>query len=414
MTRRVVVTGCGIVSALGDSWVDLKSALQESRSAVRLMHEWDGYEGLEAKIAAPVDHFTMPSYYKRKQTRSMDRVAKLGVCAAENALQDAGLLEDKEFLSSGDVGVACGSAAGGAAATSVFAETQKSHYFGQITPNTYIKMSGQTACINIAIALGITGRLIPVSSACTSASQSIGFAYESILSGAQDVMVAGGAEELMASQLAVFDNVMAASRCNSNPTTRPAPFDALSDGVVMGEGAGFIVLEEYERAVSRGAKIYAELVSFATNNDAKHITQPDAQAMQKVMQRSLDLAGICADDIGYISGHGTASYSSDRAESEATHAVFGERTPFSTLKSYLGHSLGACAGIESAALVNMMQDQWFHPTLNLQQANPEFAKLGHIMGKGAELDTQFTQLNNFAFGGINTSLVFKVAPSLDK
>ena len=409
MTRRVVITGCGMVSALGNTWPELKDALQEGRSGVRAMTEWQDVEGIESKIAAPVDNFCMPAHYGRKQTRSMDRVAKFGVCAAESALDDAGLLIDKERLSNGRIGVACGSATGGGVGVGVIGTAITSKDFGKITPSTYIKMSSHSASVNIAVAFGITGRLIPVSSACTSASQSIGFAYESIMAGTQDAMVAGGAEELSASQVAVFDSVMSASRWNHAPELRPAPFDTSADGIIIGEGAGMLVLEDYEHAKSRGASIYAELVGFSTNNDAMHITQPRAETMQIALQQSLQQACISAADIGYISGHGTGTHLSDKAESEATHGVFGEHTPFSTLKSYLGHSLGACAGLEAVALVNMMQDEWFHPTLNLQKPNAEFLPLDHIMGQGRKLSVDFTQLNNFAFGGVNTSLVFKRA-----
>ena len=407
MSRRVVITGTGLVSALGQDWSTVKRQLVGRQSAVRYMHEWQDYQGLEAKIAAPIDGFSMPEHFSRKQTRSMDVVAKYAVVAAENALRDAELLDDKPLLESGRVGVACGSSAGGTNATTLFGTSYAQKNFNQITPNAYMKMAPQSGLVNIAMALGIRGRLIPCDSACTSASQSIGFAYESILLGSQDVMIAGGAEELNPCQVAVFDNVYAASRQVDTPTKSPAPYDVNSPGLVMGEGAGMLVLEEYEHAKARGAAIQAELVSFSTNNDGYHITRPRTETMEIAVRQSLALAGLEAIDIDYISGHGTASYQADKAESLVTHNVFGELTPISTLKSYIGHSLGASAGLEAVVAIKMMQDKWFHPTLNLREPNPEFSPLAHIMGSGLSLDAEFCQMNNFAFGGINTSLIFK-------
>lgn len=407
LSRKVVVTGVGILSALGSSWNELKSSMEQGQSAVRFMPEWEDFQGLSAKIAAPVDHFEMSNYFTRKQTRSMDRVAKFAVTAVDAALKDAGLRECPELLGSGRVGVACGSAAGGTESTQQFATARINQEYGHLTPNTYIKMSPHTALVNIALSFGITGRLIPTSSACTSATQALGFAYESIVAGSQDVMIAGGAEELNSCQLAVFDNVFAASRQNEAPSSRPAPFDVQSDGLVMGEGAGFLVLEEYQHAVDRGATIYAEFCSFATNNDAFHITQPRVETMQMVLSDSLRFAGIAAENIDYISAHGTAAYQSDKAESEATYAVFGDSTPISTLKSFLGHSLGACGGLEAACLVSMLKDSWFHQTLNLNRQNPDFAVLDHIVDAPRFIQAEFVQLNNFAFGGINTSIVMR-------
>lgn len=220
-------------------------------------------------------------------------------------------------------------------------------------------------------------------------------------------MVAGGAEELCPSEVAVFDTLFAASTRNDEPELTPRPFDANRDGLVIGEGACTLVLEEFEHARARGARIYAELVGFATNCDATHITQPNSKTMRICMEEALRTAGLAPSDIGYLSAHGTATSRGDCAESNATASLFGNRTPVSSLKSFFGHTLGACGSIEAWLAIEMMREGWFSPTINLTDIDPECGELDYITGKERRIDTEFVQSNNFAFGGINTSLIFK-------
>jgi 3-oxoacyl-[acyl-carrier-protein] synthase II len=249
--------------------------------------------------------------------------------------------------------------------------------------------------------------VIPTSSACTSGSQGIGYAYEAIKYGQQLLMVAGGAEELCATEAAVFDTLYATSTKNSAPSTTPRPFDAKRDGLVIGEGAGTLILEELEHARARGARILAEIVGFGTNSDGSHITQPETATMRRAMELALDCAGIPAAAIGYISAHGTATDRGDVAESHATAQVFGNRIPISAFKSYTGHTLGACGSLEAMVAIEMMSRGWFHGTVNLENVDPECAELDYLRGAGREISTGCVMSNNFAFGGINTSLIFR-------
>ncbi|HWW72411.1 MAG TPA: beta-ketoacyl synthase N-terminal-like domain-containing protein, partial [Duganella sp.] len=220
-------------------------------------------------------------------------------------------------------------------------------------------------------------------------------------------MIAGGAEELDATEAAVFDTLFATSVRNDAPETTPRPFDANRDGLVIGEGAGCLVLEDMDHALARGAAIHAELVGFGTNSDGCHVTQPNAATMQKAMTLALQDAGLQPSDIGYINAHGTGTQQGDIAESQATLAVFGDKTPISSLKSYMGHTLGACGALEAWISIEMMREGWFAPTINLEQVDGECAPLDYITGAGRALQCEYVMSNNFAFGGINTSLIFK-------
>jgi 3-oxoacyl-[acyl-carrier-protein] synthase II len=253
---------------------------------------------------------------------------------------------------------------------------------------------------------GLQGRVIPTSSACTSGSQGIGYACEAIRFGLQDAMVAGGAEELCVSEAAVFDTLYATSTRNDAPKTTPAPFDKSRDGLVIGEGACTLVLEERERALGRGARIYAEIVGFASNSDGDHVTHPNTNTMERVMRMALAEADLSADAIRYINAHGTATEHGDIAESQATFRIFGQKTPVSSLKGHFGHTLGACGALESWATIRMMQGGWFAPTRNLKTIDERCGDLDYIKGEGRELEVDVAMNNNFAFGGINTSLIF--------
>ena len=407
MSKRVVITGQGTVTAFGESWDENKTKICELKNAVRHMPEWENIDGLITKLAAPCDNFTRPESYTRKQTRSMSRVSLMATRASELALTEAGLIDDKEFLKSGYVGIAYGSSFGSVMAVKDFATMLTDNTTGDINANSYVKLMPQTTAVNISIFFGITGRIIPTSTACTSGSMAIGYAYEAIKNGYQVAMVAGGAEELSVCDAGVFDTMFSTSSKNDTPKLTPAPFDKDRDGLVIGEGAGTLVLEEYEHAKARGAKIYAEIIGFATNSDATHITSPNAATIEICIRNALKDANLSSSDIGYISAHGTGTTLGDIAESNATFNIYGNKTPISTLKSYFGHTLGACGAVEAAFGVNMMYEGWFNPNLNLHEVDPRCGNLNYIKDNILKLETEFIQSNNFAFGGINTSLVFK-------
>jgi 3-oxoacyl-[acyl-carrier-protein] synthase II len=268
-------------------------------------------------------------------------------------------------------------------------------------------MMPHTTGANVGIFFGLRGRIIPTSTACTSGSQGVGFAYEAIKHGYQDVMLGGGAEELCPSEAMAFDMLYATSRRNDDPGSTPRPYDRDRDGLVIGEGGGMLVLEELGHARARGARIYAEVAGFATNSDGAHVTRPEEATMRVVMELALQSAGVDRAAIGYVNGHGTATEHGDIAETRATSALFGPRMPLSSQKSYLGHTLGACGALESMFSIQMMRSGWFAPTVNLQNVDPRCGELDYIVGDGRNLDVEFVMNNNFAFGGVNTSLVFR-------
>lgn len=404
--KRVVVTGMAGITSLGSDWATISGHFKANHSGIRRMDEWDRFTELNTRLAGPIDDFQVPGHWTRKQLRSMGRVSRLAVGAAERALADAGLLGD-ESIKDGRMGVACGSSTGSTDEIKAFGNMLLNSVAEGLNANSYVRMMPHTTAANISIFFGLTGRLIPTSSACTSGSQGIGYAYESIKHGYQTLMVAGGAEELCPSEAVVFDTLFATSQMNDNPELAPRPFDRQRDGLVIGEGAGTLVLEELEHAQARGATIIAELVGFATNCDAAHVTQPQQETMQLCMEMALAQAGLKAADIGYISAHGTATERGDIAESHATAAIFGDKTPISSLKSFLGHTLGACGAIEAWLSLEMMQEGWFAPTINLTEPDPACAPLDHVVGNGRALAVDYLMSNNFAFGGINTSLIFK-------
>ncbi|ASK54018.1 beta-ketoacyl-ACP synthase II [Vibrio tarriae] len=407
MNRRVVVTGMSGVTAFGHDWASVEPRLKALENATRYMENYAQYEGLNTKLAAPVVDFELPSHYKRKQVRGMGRVSKLATVATENALKQAGLIGHK-VLTNGQTGIAYGSSTGSTDAIGAFGVMLNEKTTKAITATTYVQMMPHTTAVNVGLFFGLRGRVIPTSSACTSGSQAIGYAYEAIKHGYQTVMVAGGAEELCPTESAVFDTLFATSLKSDAPKTTPSPYDKDRDGLVIGEGAGTLVLEEYEHAVARGAKIYAEIIGFASNCDAAHVTQPQMETMQICMEMALQNANLHPKHIGYVSAHGTATDRGDIAESNATQNAVG-KVPISSLKSYFGHTLGACGAIEAWIAIEMMNSGWFNPTLNLNNLDPECGDLDYITGSGREMDIEYLMSNNFAFGGINTSIIFKRA-----
>lgn len=404
--KRVVVTGVGGISPLGRDWPTIQARLASYRNAVRYMPEWDRYPDLNTRLAAPVTDFETPAHWTRKQLRSLGRVSRLCVAAAEDALSDAGLLDDPS-IRDGRMGVACGSSTGSTADVSDMAKLLIDGVSPGFNANTYVRMMPHTTAANIAIFFGLTGRVIPTSCACASGSQGIGYAYESIKYGMIDMMLAGGGEELCPSEAYVFDSLYATSLKNDRPEASPSPYDSGRDGLVIGEGAGILVLESLEHARARGARIYAEVAGYASNCDGSHVTRPEQATMHACMEAALRDAGIAPSAVGYVNGHGTATEHGDIAETLATEALFGDAMPLSSLKSYMGHTLGACGALESWFSIEMMRQQWFAPTLNLVDVDPRCGQLDYIRGEARHIDTEYVVNNNFAFGGLNTSLVFR-------
>ncbi|ESQ98424.1 3-oxoacyl-ACP synthase [Stutzerimonas chloritidismutans AW-1] len=404
--RRVVVTGMAGITSLGSDWASIEAKFSANRSGIRRMHEWDRFTELNTRLAGPVDDFVVPAHWTRKQLRSMGRVSRLSVLAAECALADAGLLDDA-LIRDGRMGVACGSSTGSTEEIKAFGNMLLNSVADGLNANSYIRMMPHTTAANISIFFGLTGRVIPTSSACTSGSQGIGYAYEAIKFGRLPLMLAGGAEELCATEAMVFDALYATSLKNDAPHTSPRPYDSDRDGLVIGEGAGMLVLEELEHALARGATIHAELVGFGSNADGQHATKPEQLTMRRAMELALEDAGLAPAAIGYVNGHGTATEQGDIAETQATQALFGSSMPISSQKSYLGHTLGACGALESWFSIEMMnRDRYIH-TLNLDSVDPRCGELDYLQGAPRVMQHEYVMNNNFAFGGINTSLIFR-------
>jgi 3-oxoacyl-[acyl-carrier-protein] synthase II len=405
MKKRVVVTGGAVVSALGNEWPAILDKLKSGENCVRYMADWEKFSQMNTRLAAPVD-FVMPDY-PRKKIRGLGRVGQLALVSAVNALKSAGIPADDPELSGGRCGVAYGSSMGSVESLLDFYSMLVSYDLKKMTATTYIKAMPQTCAANIGVFYGLTGRMITTNTACTSGSMSIGYAYETIQRGLQDMMITGGAEELSPADSAVFDTLFTASTKNDTPGKVPRAYDKNRDGLVVGEGAGTLILEEYEHALKRGAKILAEVIGFGTNTDGTHITQPNRVTMGGAMRLALEDAGLDPSCIGYVNTHGTATDAGDIVESWATYDVFNRPVPVSTLKNYTGHTLGACGAIEAWVSINMMKEKWFCPNINLEEIDPHCAPLDYITGNGREIDTGYIMSNNFAFGGINTSLIFK-------
>ena len=336
-------------------------------------------------------------------------VSEMALFATDQALAQAGLLGDP-IVKGGRLGVAYGSCSGGVAANADFYSVLMNREVRNVTSSTYIKMMSQTCAVNLSVHYGTTGRLLPTGTACTSGSLAVGEAYEAIRYGAQDVMIAGGAEEFSVTQVAVFDTLFATSRRNDAPETTPRAFDRDRDGLVIGDGAATLVLEEYGHARARGAAVLAEVVGFGTNTDGRHVTQPNAETMAVALKLALDSAGLAPSDVGYVNAHGTATDLGDIAEGTATAAVFGAAKPLvSTVKGYTGHTLGACGAIEAALTIEMLRHGWFALNLNLENPDPRCGEHDFVTGTGRAAETEFAMSDNFAFGGVNTSLVFRRA-----
>jgi 3-oxoacyl-[acyl-carrier-protein] synthase II len=405
-TRRVVITGMAGLSPIGQDWTAVRAALEANGSGVRRIAAWERIDGMVSYLGAPVADFVQPAHYSRKALRTMGRVAMLSVRATELALEDAGL-SGSPLLATSEAGVAYGSTIGSPPDAVDFALMLERNTTRGVNATKYLKMMSHTAAINLGVFFGVRGRIIPTSSACTSGSQGIGFGYESIRYGRSRIMLCGGSEELSPTQAIVFDTLGEASRRNDDPTATPRPFDRARDGLVIGEGAATLVLEELESARARGARIHAEVVGFGTNSDGEHVTQPRVESMSAVMQLALADAQLEPAAIGYVNAHGTATAIGDIAESKAMAAVFGARIPTASLKGHLGHTLGACGALEAWITIEMQRARSFAPTLNLSDVDPECAPLDYIVGRGRELDCEYVMSNNFAFGGVNTSLIFR-------
>jgi 3-oxoacyl-[acyl-carrier-protein] synthase II len=396
----------GIASPLGNSPEAMTEALLAGRSGIEKMPEWAKYGQLETRVAGLV-HGVNEADFSRKKLRTMGRVGLLSLFATERAILGAGLSPDD--LVHPRTGLCYGSTHGSSSAQEEFCRLIfQNESFEGIAGSSYLRFMSHTCAANLAAFYGIQGRVLPTIAACSSGSLAIGQGYEIIQAGKQDVVLCGGAEEIHFVHAGVFDIVFAASaRYNDDPERTPRPFDADRDGLVVAEGAGTLVLEELSHAEARGATIFAEVEGFGLSCDGTHVTNPSAVGMARAMRLALDDAQIAPSQIDYVNAHGTATDVGDIAESIATSEIFGAKVPISSTKSYMGHTLGACGAIEAVIAIECMRQSFIPPTRNLVRVDERCAPLDYVRGEARNVPVSRVMSNNFAFGGIDTSLVFR-------
>lgn len=403
--RRVVVTGIGLRSPIGNSVPAMRDSLQTGRSGVVTMPEWDEIDSLRTRVAGvcnDIDETEVP----RKWRRSMGRVSILAALAAQDAIDDSGL--DSETVASPLFGVSFGSTAGSSQSLESFlTHVLDKRSLKGLQSSSYLQFMSHTCAANLAMMYRAKGPVVASCTACVAGSQGVGFAYQEIRGGRATYMLSGGAEEMHFMDAGIFDIMRATStNFNDRPELTPRPFDVDRDGLVVGEGAGCLILEEYESARRRGAHIQAEILGFGTNCDGSHLTNPSSDGMAGAMFAALKDAGLPATAIDHVNAHATATAAGDIAESRATFKAFGDQVPVSAFKGYMGHTLGACGALESIISIIMLNDGFIAPTRNLYNPDPETAPLNHVLKDARESRLKVAMNNNFAFGGINTSLIY--------
>lgn len=409
MERRVVITACSAITPIGHGKDQIVESLQKGISGIKTLREDQLISRfIHSKVYGTVD-YPIEYDFKRQYRKTMGPVAYYACQVAKEVLEQSGLTQD--FITSGNMGVAFGSIHGSPTVQrdiyKVFFEAKDKTSYQSIGAVDYLKSMVHTTAVNITKMFGITGRVIASGTACTTSSQSIGYGYEAVKYGLQDAMLCGGADEYDTITVAVFDNLLACSTAfNSEPHRTPRPFDNLRDGLVVAEGAGAVMLEEYEFAKKRGANILAEVIGFACNNNGGDLILPNLEGITKTLKLGLQNAKINSSDVDLVSAHATATKMGDIIEAQAIHAAFGSNPYVVALKSYLGHTMAACGAIETILSVYMMQDGFIAPTINLEEIDERCAMIKHVQSVLQE-PVKTTAIQNFAFGGVNTALLIR-------
>jgi len=406
--RRVVVTGLGLVSPVGNSVPEAWDNLTAGRSGIARITKFDP-AAFKAQIAGEVKNFDVTAYLSAKEARRMDTFIHFGMAAGIQALRDAGL--DTAQADAERIGVNIGSGIGG---LPMIEDTHNDFLAGgprKISPFFIPGTISNMISGNLSIMFGLKGPNIAVVTACTTGLHAIGLSARMIEYGDADAMVCGGAEATI-SPLAIggFASAQALSTRNDDPATASRPWDKDRDGFVMGEGAGVMVLEEYEHARARGAKIYAELSGFGMSGDAFHMTAPDTDGPRRSMVNALNNAGVNADQVNYVNAHGTSTPLGDKNETEAIKLALGadaaKKTVVNSTKSMTGHLLGGAGGLESVFTVLAVHHQVSPPTINIFNQDPE-CDLDYCANTARSMRIDVALKNNFGFGGTNGSLVFR-------
>lgn len=405
--RRVVITGLGVVSPIGTGVTTAWENLIAGKSGITRITKFDP-SAFACQIAGEVNDFNVTDYISAKDARRMDKFIQFGMAAGIEAFKDSGLEVTEENAER--IGVEIGSGIGGLGTIESCNDSYDDGGPRKISPffipGTIINMiSG-----NLSILLGLKGPNVAIVTACTTGTHCLGDAARMIEYGDADVMVAGGAEAAI-TELSVggFAAARALSTRNDDPTTASRPWDTGRDGFVMGEGAGVMVLEEYEHAKARGAKIYAELVGYGMSADAHHMTAPNMDGPRRSMVNALKNANVNVDQISYMNAHGTSTPLGDTNESNAIKATFGDHAynlVVNSTKSMTGHLLGGAGGLESIFTVLSIYNQVSPPTINIFEQDPD-CDLDYCANTARDVKIEYALKNNFGFGGTNGSLVFK-------
>ncbi len=407
--RRVVVTGVGVISALGTGVVKNWDALTEGKSGIDLITKFDA-SGFPTRIAGEVKDFNAEDYIPQKEARKMDLFIQYAVAAAEEAMQDSGLQITEENAER--VGVLVGAGLGGLPSIEKYHEALLSGGYKKISPFFIPMLIINLAPGQISMRFGAKGPNLSSVSACATGTHSIGDAYHMIRRGDADAMIAGGTESTI-TPLGVggFNVMRALSTRNDDPQAASRPFEKNRDGFIMAEGAGIVILEEYESAKKRGARIYGEVVGYGLTADAHHLTAPapGGEGAARCMKMALNNAGVAPEEVEYINAHGTSTPFNDLFETMAIKTVFGGhagKLMVSSTKSMTGHALGAAGGIEAVYSLLTMHNGVVPPTINYEEPDPE-CDLDYVPNTARQAEVRVAMSNSFGFGGTNASLLFR-------
>lgn len=403
--KRVVITGMGAVSPFGRNMEALVAGLIEGRSAVGNVPEMVRVGGMRTRVAALVSGID-PKEIPRKHRRSMSPMSVFATLACGEVLAQSGIAPEQ--ASDGRLGLAIGSTVGSTQAIEdFFRDYFIDHSLERMKSTLFFQIMNHSVAANVAQALNITGRLLAPASACSTGCQAIGYGYEMIACGRQDMMLCGGADEFHPLTAATFDVLNAASvNFNDRPAKTPRPFDLDRDGVVCAEGAGVVLMESLDSALARGAEILGEVVGFATVSDPSNIANPNSESIERCMRCALDDAGLRPDQVDYLNAHATATLQGDIAESEAIGRIFGSQLPVSSFKGHIGHAMAASGSLELIAALELMRRGLLVPTRNLDRIDPACGSIRHLT-QVEEAATSIFVKNNFALGGVNSSIVIR-------
>jgi 3-oxoacyl-[acyl-carrier-protein] synthase II len=404
--RRVVITGLGCVSPVGNNIADTWAAILAGKSGISTITKFDATP-FTTHFAGEVKGFNIEDYIPAKEARNMDTFIHFGIAAGVQAFQDSGLTVTEENAER--IGVIVGSGIGGLPLIEETKEVLTARGPRRITPFFVPASIINMISGNLSIKYGLKGPNLAIVTACTTGLHCIGSAARMIEYGDADVMIAGGAESTISPLgLGGFASARALSSRNDDPSTASRPWDKDRDGFVLGEGAGVMVLEEYEHAKARGAKIYAEVLGFGMSGDAYHITTPTVDGPRRSMMNALKNAGLNTEQISYLNAHGTSTPLGDKNETDAIKAAFGDhayKMTINSTKSMTGHLLGGAGGLESVLSVLAVYNQVSPPTINIINQDPE-CDLDYCANVAREMPIQYAMKNSFGFGGTNGTLIF--------